>query len=240
MYLLITFRKSTLPQLHQLNILISNSEQQVDDSLTFYCQSTNTFCETSFNLRLAGSIASRLARKLQTAARQIWLEDEINLRTIAGQHTGMCQHERDAIPCAFILHKVSLKSSCKSQFPHKSVNLFFILVIGKEKLTDLWGSSLLRNDSKNTLCEISLPGLNHVEMSYTFSNDACSKHFVWDKRTRLAAPPDPPAMSGESSSIRVPKETKCIYQWFINYFDETYLSISFIKSIAPQNYQLSI
>ena len=29
---------------------------------------------------------------------------------------------------------------CKSQFLHKSVNLFFILVIVKDKLTDLWGS----------------------------------------------------------------------------------------------------
>jgi hypothetical protein len=35
---------------------------------------------------------------------------------------------------------VLLKSFCKSQFPHKFVNLFFILVIVKDKLTDLWGS----------------------------------------------------------------------------------------------------
>jgi len=40
----------------------------------------------------------------------------------------------------------------KSRFPHKSVNLFFILV--KDKLTDLWGSLLVQNDLKNTLCEI--------------------------------------------------------------------------------------
>ena len=38
-----------------------------------------------------------------------------------------------------ISHKVFLKSFCKSQFPHKSVNLFFILVIMKDELTDLWG-----------------------------------------------------------------------------------------------------
>ena len=76
------------------------------------------------------------------------------------------------------LSDLIIKSFYKSQFLHKSVNLFFTSVIVKDKLTDLWGSSLLRNDSKNTLCEISLPGLNHVEMSYTFSNDACSKHFV--------------------------------------------------------------
>ena len=39
-----------------------------------------------------------------------------------------------------ISHKVLLKSFCKSQFSHKSVNLFFILIIVKDKLTDLWGS----------------------------------------------------------------------------------------------------
>ena len=32
-----------------------------------------------------------------------------------------------------ISHKVFLKSFCKSQFPHKSVNLFFILVIVMDK-----------------------------------------------------------------------------------------------------------
>ena len=33
-----------------------------------------------------------------------------------------------------------MKPFCKSQFPHKSINLFSILVIVKDKLTDLWGS----------------------------------------------------------------------------------------------------
>ena len=33
-----------------------------------------------------------------------------------------------------------LKSFCKSQLPQKIVNLFFILVIVKDKLTDMWGS----------------------------------------------------------------------------------------------------
>ena len=39
-----------------------------------------------------------------------------------------------------ISHQVSLTLFCKSQFPHKSVDLFFILVIVKDKLADLWGS----------------------------------------------------------------------------------------------------
>ena len=34
----------------------------------------------------------------------------------------------------------TLKSFCKSQFLHKPVDFFFILVIVKDKLTDLWGS----------------------------------------------------------------------------------------------------
>ena len=37
-----------------------------------------------------------------------------------------------------ISHKVFLKSFRKSQIPHKSVNLFCILVIVKDQLTDLW------------------------------------------------------------------------------------------------------
>ena len=39
----------------------------------------------------------------------------------------------------FISQKVLIKSCCKSQFLHKPVNLFFILVIVKDKLTDIWG-----------------------------------------------------------------------------------------------------
>ena len=36
-----------------------------------------------------------------------------------------------------ISHEVLTKSFCTSQFPHKSVTLLFILVITKDKLTDL-------------------------------------------------------------------------------------------------------
>jgi len=49
-----------------------------------------------------------------------------------------------------ISHKVFVKSFCKSQFPHKFVN-FFILVIMKDKVTDLCGNKLLQNDFE-TLC----------------------------------------------------------------------------------------
>ena len=40
----------------------------------------------------------------------------------------------------FISQKLFIKSFCKSQFPHKSSNLFFILVIIKDTLTNLWGN----------------------------------------------------------------------------------------------------
>ena len=46
----------------------------------------------------------------------------------------------------------------ESQFPHKSDNLFSILVIVTDKLTDLWWSCLLKKDFKNTLREISPSG----------------------------------------------------------------------------------
>ena len=41
---------------------------------------------------------------------------------------------------SLISHQVSLKSICKSQFPHKFVNVFFLSLIAKDKSTDLWGS----------------------------------------------------------------------------------------------------
>ena len=53
-----------------------------------------------------------------------------------------------------ISHQVFRKSFCKSQFPNRFVNLFFILVMIKDKLTDLCGNWLLHNDWINTFCEI--------------------------------------------------------------------------------------
>ena len=54
-----------------------------------------------------------------------------------------------------ISKKVFTKSFLKSQFPHKSVNLFLILVKMKNRWTDLCGSWLVRDDF--------------------------IKHFLWDK-----------------------------------------------------------
>ena len=39
-----------------------------------------------------------------------------------------------------VSQNVFIGSFCKTKSPHKSVNLFLILVIMKDKLTDLWGS----------------------------------------------------------------------------------------------------
>jgi hypothetical protein len=61
------------------------------------------------------------------------------------------------INLAFISHKVFLKTFCRSQLPHKPVNLSFTITYIKNQLTNLWGSSVLQNDFKNTLCEISSP-----------------------------------------------------------------------------------
>ena len=52
----------------------------------------------------------------------------------------ICRHLLALFPGTLISRRVVLKSFCKREFPHKSVNLFFILVIVKDKLTDLWGS----------------------------------------------------------------------------------------------------
>ena len=52
-----------------------------------------------------------------------------------------------------ISHKVFIKSFCKSQSSHKSVNLSFIVTNIKNELTNLCGNRLLPNDFMNTFCE---------------------------------------------------------------------------------------
>ena len=52
--------------------------------------------------------------------------------------------------------KVFTKLFCKSRFPHKFVNLFFISATIEDKLTNLCGDWLLQNDFVNILCEIRL------------------------------------------------------------------------------------
>ena len=48
-----------------------------------------------------------------------------------------------------------MKSFCKSQFPHKSVNVFFVLVIIKDKLTTCCVNTS-QDDFSSTFSEINL------------------------------------------------------------------------------------
>ena len=54
-----------------------------------------------------------------------------------GPGGGLAAH---ADPPGLISLKVFVKLFCKSEFPHKSVNLLCISVKGKDELTILWGS----------------------------------------------------------------------------------------------------
>ena len=70
---------------------------------------------------------------------------ETTTRGPDSERGGVDVEERDRSPPQLLLeedlisHKVFLKSFYKSQFPHKSVILFFTLVIVKDKSTDLSG-----------------------------------------------------------------------------------------------------
>ena len=65
----------------------------------------------------------------------------------------------------FISQTAFRKSFCKSQFPHKSVNLFFIVTDMKNKLTDFCGNWLVQNDISKTFCEMCPLSLPHAELS---------------------------------------------------------------------------
>ena len=58
----------------------------------------------------------------------------------------------------FISQNMFIRSFCKSQFPHKSAKISFVLVIIKDMLTDLYGNWLLQNNFVNTVCEIRVRG----------------------------------------------------------------------------------
>ena len=58
---------------------------------------------------------------------------------------------------AEVIDEDIFKSFLKSQFPHKSINVIFILVTMKEELMDLWENWLFQIDFMNTLCETKMP-----------------------------------------------------------------------------------
>ena len=55
------------------------------------------------------------------------------------------------VPTKVISQKLFTKSFCRSQFPHKSVNLSFIMANINNKLTDLCVNGLLQNDFLHSL-----------------------------------------------------------------------------------------
>jgi len=70
-----------------------------------------------------------------------------------------------------ISQRVFSKSFCKRQFPHKFVNLFFVLVIVKikDQSTILCGNRLLQNDFMNTFCEINTLTLGSKRIALRYS-----------------------------------------------------------------------
>jgi len=74
---------------------------------------------------------------------------------VSGGGVDSCVHDGDASR-GILSQAVFIKSFCKSQVPHKSVNLSFIITNVKNKLTDLCGNGLLKNDFINTFCEMGL------------------------------------------------------------------------------------
>ena len=63
-------------------------------------------------------------------------------------------HTPHPTPHTLVSQKVFMKMFCKSQFPHKSVNVSCIITNIKNEFTDLCGKWPLQNDFISTLCEI--------------------------------------------------------------------------------------
>ena len=58
-----------------------------------------------------------------------------------------------------ISQRVFIMAFFNSQFPHKCVNLVFVSVMIKDKLTDLCGNGLFQNDCTKKICETRVLGL---------------------------------------------------------------------------------
>ena len=79
----------------------------------------------------------------------------------------------------FISHKVFSKSFWENQFPQKSVDSFFILVIVKDALTDLWWSWLLQNDVGSTLYEIDINDASAPRAESHCETPCIYGHVMW-------------------------------------------------------------
>jgi hypothetical protein len=90
---------------------------------------------SSFLMSLMGLVASFVMSLTSSFVISLMASFVMSL-TRRRVHPGFCL----SLCPGFISHKVFSESVCRSQFPEKSVNLFFILVKAKDKLTDLWRS----------------------------------------------------------------------------------------------------
>ena len=64
-----------------------------------------------------------------------------------------CVHEA-VNEFTILSHRMLVQSWLKRQSPQKSVNLFFVIMIIKDKLKDWCGKLLFQNNFINTFCEI--------------------------------------------------------------------------------------
>ena len=67
---------------------------------------------------------------------------------------GRWQPIRTAQASGLISQKMFLKSFCRSQLPHKSVNVCLTFTYMKNKRADLCGNRLLQNDLTKAFCEV--------------------------------------------------------------------------------------
>jgi len=82
-------------------------------------------------------------------------------RSIGAHHSGEPEHQSWQIcttdPAChhrdIISQEESMKSLCRSQFPHKYVNVFFALVVKNKNGQVCAGIGFLQNDLMNTFCE---------------------------------------------------------------------------------------
>ena len=79
-----------------------------------------------------------------------------------------------------------MKPVCRSQFQHKLVNLFFILVMINDKWTDLWGNRLLQKDVINTFCETEVVA-NGVDDANGVAGNCRVVHLNWIAEAGIVA-----------------------------------------------------
>jgi len=84
---------------------------------------------------------------------------------------------RQHVQRGLISQEVFMKTFSKSQFPHKSDNLSFVITNLKNTMTDLCGNCLFQNDFSNTVYEIRS---SRFSSPWTFATLHCKiATFAW-------------------------------------------------------------